>query len=87
MKQKKKAKTRAFVALPPKELSIEYADVASSVQGDPRLEPLHDNVPHQVSHQKSFRSDTLILFFQITAQEALIKRAELLERLAAEYSD
>ena len=46
---KKKAITHVFVALPPKELSIEYADVASSVQGDPRLEPLHDNVPHQVS--------------------------------------
>ena len=50
-------------ALPPKELSIEYADVARAVQGDPRLEPLHDNVPHQIQ-----------------AQEALVKRAELMAK-------
>lgn len=49
--------------LPPKELSIEYADVARAVQGDPRLEPLHDNVPHQIQ-----------------AQEALVKRAELMAK-------
>ena len=53
-----------------KELAIEYADVARAVQGDPRLEPLHDNVPHQIQ-----------------AQEALVKRAELMAKLAAEYDE
>merc|ERR1711953_95213 len=33
------------------EYSISYSDVASVAQADPRLEAIHDNVPHKISHQ------------------------------------
>jgi len=42
---------------------IDYVDVAVSVNKDPRLEALHDNVP-----------------YQITAEEALRRRAALLKK-------
>ena len=33
------------------EFSVDYSDVAQAVQGDPRLEALHANVPRQITAQ------------------------------------
>jgi len=50
------------------EFSVDYADVAQSVQGDPRLEALHSNVPRQITAQAAL----------LKRSELFAKQAELI---------
>ena len=49
------------------EFSVDYSDVAQAVQGDPRLEALHANVPRQITAQAAL----------LKRSELLAKQAEL----------